>query len=191
MLTTSSVGPSGTAKRRVRLDRVPDEPDTVPSVSLELLTYLVAEGFRAGAYPGVVGRRDPAACDTLESSGVTLFVDLTEDGELPPYWALLARARHVRLPITDMGVTTPTAMTAILDRIDAERRDGGTAYVHCYGGIGRTGTVVGCWLRRHGLDEGDPIALIAALRQRVDSSWMRSPQTDEQRAVVRGWAVGR
>lgn len=28
---------------------------------------------------------------------------------------------------------------------------GQTVYVHCYGGIGRTGTVVGCWLVRHGL----------------------------------------
>ena len=64
-------------------------------------------------------------------------------------------------------------MSRILDDVDAALADGRTVYVHCWGGIGRTGTVVGCWLMRHGLDEGDPIRRIATLRRdgrgRVDA----------------------
>ena len=35
--------------------------------------------------------------------------------------------------------------------VDDALGEGRTVYVHCWGGIGRTGTVVGCWLVRHGL----------------------------------------
>ena len=93
--------------------------------------------------------------------------------------------------IVDMGTTTVPHMTRILDDIDAALADGGTAYVHCWGGIGRTGTVVGCWLVRHGLDRGDPIATIARLRRAVLDSFMPSPQTTAQRAMVTGWRRGR
>ncbi len=42
-----------------------------------------------------------------------------------------------------MGTTTIPHMTQILDDIDSAIADEGVAYVHCWGGIGRTGTVVG------------------------------------------------
>ena len=43
-------------------------------------------------------------------------------------------------------------MKRILDDVDEAIAGGGLTYVHCWGGIGRTGTVVGCWLVRHGLE---------------------------------------
>jgi len=64
-------------------------------------------------------------------------------------------------------------------------------YVHCWGGIGRTGTVVGCWLVRHGLDDGDPVRTIARLRRRTPDAWAASPQTAAQRAMVTEWKRGR
>ena len=36
-------------------------------------------------------------------------------------------------------------MVAILDSLDTAIADEHTIYLHCWGGIGRTGTVVGCW----------------------------------------------
>ena len=43
------------------------------------------------------------------------------------------------------------AVATILGAIDVALAQGRTADVHCWGWIGRTGAVVGCWLVRHGL----------------------------------------
>jgi hypothetical protein len=155
--------------------------------------YPVAPGLLAGEYPG---SHDPvrarARITRFEQHGVTHFVDLTHPADLlDPYAHLLGDARRVPHPIVDMGTTTIPHMARILDDVDAALAAGGTAYVHCWGGIGRTGTVVGCWLVRHGLDDGDPIATIAALRRRVLDSFMPSPQTTAQRAMVTSWRPGR
>jgi hypothetical protein len=156
--------------------------------------YRVADGLLAGAYPG---SSDPElAVRRLRSfarSGVTLFVDLTHPADpLEPYAPLLgAGARRTSHPIVDFGTPTIPHMTRILDEVDVALADRQTVYVHCWGGIGRTGTVVGCWLVRHALDRGDPIARIAALRRDVSDASVESPQTAAQRAMVRAWKPGR
>ena len=120
--------------------------------------YAVAEGLIAGAYPA----RRPRPSRGLERVGVTVFVDLTHPSDpLESYGHFLDGARRIAHPIPDMGTPTAGHVMQILDDIDAARADGGTVYVHCWGGVGRTGTVVGCWLVRHGLDDGDAIATIA------------------------------
>ena len=57
------------------------------------------------------------------------------------------------------------------------------------GGIGRTGTVVGCWLIRHGLTGDGALEQLAEWWKHVEKSWLhpRSPQTRQQRDYVRGW----
>jgi protein-tyrosine phosphatase len=40
-------------------------------------------------------------------------------------------------------------MGSVLDAIDTSLDEVGPAYVHCWGGHGRTGTAIGCWLVRH------------------------------------------
>ncbi len=147
--------------------------------------YVVGDGLRAGGYPGT-----PEAVAALERDGVTLFVDLTHPSDpLPDYRQWLATARRLAHPIPDMGTPTAGHVMRILDDIDEARADGGTAYVHCWGGVGRTGTVVGCWLVRHDLDEGDPIARIAELRAGIAGD-RPSPETPEQNELVRGWRHG-
>jgi protein-tyrosine phosphatase len=90
-----------------------------------------------------------------------------------------------------MGTPTAGHVIQILDDIDAVRADGGTVYVHCWGGVGRTGTVVGCLLVRHGLDAGDAIARIAELRRDIPGAARPSPETAGQAALVRGWRPNR
>lgn len=131
-------------------------------------------------------------------AGVTTFIDLTEEDEhrLHPYAAEVIRladprglpVAHRRLSIPDLGVPSPEHMTRTLNVIDEALARGETVYVHCYGGIGRTGTVVGCWLVRRGLSGQAALDQIAGWRQGTPDGYRRSPETDEQRQFVLGWA---
>ena len=157
-------------------------------------SYQVVDGLLAGEYPGASDPDEAARrLRSFATHGVTLFVDLTHPADaLEPYEALLgADAQRVSHPIVDLGTTTIPHMTRILDTVDSTIRAGGVAYVHCWGGIGRTGTVVGCWLVRHGLDAGDPIGKIAELRREVSDAHVPSPQTSAQRAMVNAWTRDR
>jgi predicted protein tyrosine phosphatase len=154
----------------------------------------VSEGrLLAGEYPGTGDRATAQArIEAFLRAGADVFVDLTARGELRPYDDLVAPARHIRLPIVDGTVPrSADAMVEILDVIDAQLRDGRLVYVHCLGGIGRTGTVVGCWLaRRHGGEEA--LTTFERLWQQCPKSeYTSSPETDEQRYYILDWEAGR
>lgn len=160
----------------------------------------------AGAYPGTPPWEGAvAAIGKLQSfidAGIDAFVDLTmpEDG-LAPYEPLLlslAREQDVdvvidRLPILDMGTCDVAHMRRIVDTVDARLAEGRTVYVHCWGGVGRTGTVVGCWLVRHGRTGEQALAEVSGLFATMSAGKQRrhaatgSPQTKAQRAMVRTW----
>jgi len=163
-------------------------------------SYQLLDGrLIAGEYPG--DREETPArakIGALLDAGVTTFIDLTEPHELAPYErhvAEMARARgrdvkYRRLPIQDVSVPKSSAvMHEILDQIDAALDSGGVVYVHCWGGVGRTGTVVGCHLVRHGMTGKDALARVAELFKNMEKSArrQRSPETDEQAAFVRSW----
>jgi len=123
---------------------------------------------------------------------ITRFVDLTHPTDPLESYERWLDPGSLRLshPIVDMGTTTIPHMARILDDVDEAIASGATVYVHCWGGLGRTGTVVGCWLRRHGLDGGDPIQTIAELRRDLPDGSLASPQTAAQRAMVMVWKPG-
>jgi hypothetical protein len=139
-------------------------------------------------------------CRLLEA-GVTFFLDLTQAGEygLKPYTPLMEEeaaamgrsVKHQRMPIRDRGTPTLEEMARVLDTLDAALAQGQTVYVHCYGGIGRTGTVVGCHLVRHSLGGEEALEEIARLRQATPAGWVTSPETKAQRQMVRNWPPGK
>lgn len=153
----------------------------------------------AGEYPGSSQPAKTAArLQAYLDCGVTDFIDLTTPGELAPYDRLLqdlAGRRRIevgyhRMPIVDMSVPRdPGQMSAILDEIDRRIARGGTVYVHCWGGIGRTGTVAGCYLVRQGLTGPAALSQLARLwPQMQKSAWYETtPQTPEQHEYVRRW----
>jgi len=152
-------------------------------------SYWVRPGaLLAGEYPA---HDDPGwtrlRLERFRAAGVTAFLDLTEEGELPPYDELPSGwATHRRFPIRDFSCPSDVEMRELLDVLDmALERE--TVYLHCWGGTGRTGTVVGCWLVRQGMDGEEALATIAALRRETAYGERRSPESDEQWAMVRGW----
>ena len=163
-------------------------------------SYWVQQGrFAAGEYPG--DRNPELASRKLEElldAGIDHFVDLTEPGELAPYEGIAEQTASSldlqvgweRHAIRDLSVPqNPEQMTLILDAIDDALSDGKTVYVHCWGGVGRMGTVVGCWLVRHGHSGDEALRMIAERWRHMEKAYRipRSPETPEQREYVRNW----
>ncbi len=158
-----------------------------------------------GEYPGDIKIKvAQARLWSLVEMGVRTFIDLTSpEDRLTRYEQMLyeieqeagARLHHISLPVPDMGVPDSSeAMRAILDTIRTSVRKRPAVYLHCWGGIGRTGTVAGCWLRECGLGPDEALRRV----QRLYSTHMHkarihpeSPQTDEQKDYIRSWRVGR
>jgi protein-tyrosine phosphatase len=80
-------------------------------------------------------------------------------------------------------------MVAILDAIDASMKLNRPVYVHCWGGVGRTGTVIGCWLLRHGLAKPATVldVLMRIRRQDRERRHRMSPETSQQQRFVKQW----
>lgn len=160
-------------------------------------SYWVRPGqLLAGEYPGSMSRAEAMErVQKLFNAGITSFVDLTEDGELPAYDGLLRElteqhVRYRRFAILDHGVPdSPAHMTKILDFIDSELAAGQCVYVHCRAGIGRTGTTVGCHLIRSGLTNEAALDRLQTMWQQCgrSSRWPTIPETDDQVAFVRMW----
>ena len=100
-------------------------------------------------------------------------------------------ASMTRFPIKDVSIPSRPLMKDILDHIDRNITEGLPTYVHCWGGKGRTGTVVGCYIARHGLATGnDALEMIDHLRRNDANSYEPSPETKEQRDMVMSWKLG-
>ena len=163
--------------------------------------WVVPDRLAAGEYPGHWQPDNAAAkVGTLLDAGIDHFIDLTQDGEyrLLPYSDIVkeqARRRGLtveceRHSICDESVPrSREEMAAILEAIDSALDNGRTVYVHCFGGIGRTGTVVGCWLVRHGYTGDDALDRVGELFEGMEKAPDRSgsPETPEQEDYVRDW----
>ncbi len=155
-------------------------------------SYYVGSGhIFAGEYPG--DKNGEKAKDKIYHMlhfGVRHFIDLTEEGELRPYAHLLSReCTYDRFPIRDVSIPKSTHdAQRLLDRItELSKRDDGYIYIHCWGGVGRTGTVVAC-LRAEGMEEPTLKDALTCLRnlfsEMPKSSHRVTPETEEQVAFI-------
>jgi hypothetical protein len=163
-------------------------------------SYWVLPGqFLAGEYPGLrydeFGTRQRLTA--FINAGFDTFIDLTCEGERPAYLPLLEEEAglyehplfHRRFSFPDFNIPTPAMMTTTLDAIDAALGEGHKVYLHCVGGIGRTGTTVGCWLIRHAMRPSEALLQLQELYQTAEQSQFspRSPESDEQVRFILNW----
>jgi protein-tyrosine phosphatase len=156
----------------------------------------------AGEYPGGWNSADTRArLDALLDLGVNAFFDLTEADEgLRPYLLELeeaAKARGIdveysRYPIPDHTAPAPEYAEQIVEAVEEALAEGRKVYVHCYAGIGRTGTVVGIWMvRNRGISGAEAMETMTVLRANTNYGDWESPEMADQRRLVRTWQAGK
>lgn len=162
-------------------------------------SYWVIPGrFLAGEYPGAASEAvTRQRLTAFLKAGFNTFINLTTEAELPPYERILneeaaeygLNVQHLRFAIGDFGVPRPSQMQTTLQAIDTALKAGRKVYLHCWGGIGRTGTTVGCYLVQHGKSGEEALHQLAEWWQTVPKSiiYRRSPETNRQMEFIRQW----
>ncbi len=155
----------------------------------------------AGEYPGAKTPENAAEkVRLLVDAGIRSIVDLTTPADgLASYQEALRvtaanagrQVHHFPHPIPVMGVIDHDGYDAIISRIRDEIDAGKVVYVHCWGGKGRTCTVVGCLLIDDGLDYDSAIARIAELRAGTRKAIDPCPESPSQHRLLRERAARR
>ena len=156
-----------------------------------------------GAYPGAHEPEEQRSkIQALVGAGVRTFINLMEENETnyagEPFVPYDGLAREFcpdvscdRYPIQDLSVPSRPEMELIQAAIDESLAAKRPVYVHCWGGVGRTGTVIGCWLLRH--NHATPANVLDVLmdlrRQDQERRHRMSPETADQQRFVKGWLV--
>lgn len=157
--------------------------------------YWVEPGrILAGEYPG--RRNDPRATaeklNLLVDNGIRTIIDLTHPADgMDPYDTVLDQIsdardldlRRISVPIPDMGIIETAVYDDIVSTVRTSATRGGV-YFHCWGGIGRTGTVAGCLLVDSGLSGAEAVDELERRRSVTRKSHMAAPQTPEQMRII-------
>jgi hypothetical protein len=179
-------------------------------------SYWVAPGeILAGPFPGSDEEFSyKLRLRALFDAGIRAFINLQTEGEMASgsrkydedygkifrHFLTLNNETEIdggcvrRFSIPDRDVPTVESMIKILNEIDMLESKGIPIYIHCWGGIGRTGTVVGCWLMRHGLAEKRTVIdeIFNLRKMYVENSCLiyRSPETESQEQFILNWQKG-
>jgi atypical dual specificity phosphatase len=132
----------------------------------------------ACAYP-----RRRAALQALSRHGVQVAVNLHERSHGPTRLLPYGIA-EIHLPVADFTAPSPEQLEAGVAAIERSIREGKTVVVHCGGGLGRTGTLLACYLVSQGLTTVDAIERVRRLRP-------GSIETREQINAIMTYGQGR
>ena len=168
-------------------------------------SYWVIPGlFLAGEYPGAKNQEEARQkLENLYRAGIRHIINLMEPDETDhsghPFHSYEGVLKEIarqqgsniscsRYPIKDLHTPAPDHMVDILHVIDTSLDRRKPVYVHCWGGIGRTGTVVSCFLIRHGLAaRQNVLEAIANFRKNDPKAYRTSPETSAQAEFIRNW----
>lgn len=140
--------------------------------------WLVDGQVLACAYP----KRD-AALSALSGQGISTLVNLHERAQSAEQLRSHGlTAMHI--PIRDFTAPSTAQLKQAIDAIDAALSDGQRVAVHCGGGLGRTGTLLACYLVNRGASAEDAIQSVRQLRP-------GSIETREQVGAVHAFAAAK
>ncbi|HCR71274.1 MAG TPA: hypothetical protein DIW23_07525 [Anaerolineae bacterium] len=159
--------------------------------------WAVENKFLAGEYPASYNAESARRrIEAFLEVGIRSFIDLTQSHELVPYEPILKEQAKIydldvnyqRFAIRDHNIPSNETMKKILDTIDSEIENGRPVYVHCWGGVGRTGITVACYFIRYGLSHEQALKKVHNLFiTRPQGYYPTSPETQIQFEFVRNW----
>ncbi|MBN1423982.1 dual specificity protein phosphatase family protein [Candidatus Fermentibacteria bacterium] len=139
------------------------------------LTWIVPRGIAAMAWPTEI------EIAQLRGYGVTSVLSLTEEAACIGGWVTDNGLRWLHLPIEDFAAPSMVQVAEAVGFISEEARRGNAVAVHCGAGLGRTGTIIACYLVATGMPPEVAIARVRAARP-------GSIETAAQEERVRGYA---
>ena len=119
--------------------------------------------------------------DWLANQGIRALVSLTEE----PLYEETIRSRamsYLHLPVEDMHIPNLAGVSAFVGFVDQALGETRPVVVHCRAGLGRTGTMLACYLVHKG---GDAQAALAEVRSKRPGS----VETLGQEHLVREYAA--
>lgn len=169
----------------------------MPATPISASYWVLPGRLLAGEHPMLL-EKEPLheRLQHFSKAKINVFIDLTEQAEtqeLGDYSAELHQIHSTQaivrydFPIPDMSIPSVSQMQAILAQIIDALDQQQNVYVHCWGGLGRTGTVIGCLLIEQGWKYTQALAQITRLRQATRDSRYPSPSNDLQRQFVANW----
>ena len=149
---------------------------------IENFGFVLGQRLAGSAHPGRGAGLREALQEWTAQHGITAVLTLTQE---PLAEDLLQEygVRSLHLPVADFTAPSTAQVAQAVRFVHAELARGGRVVVHCGAGFGRTGCVLACCLvSEQGLSAE---AAMNAVRQMRPGSI----ETDEQEALVQGWAA--
>lgn len=128
-----------------------------------------------------MGLPHPEPWGALRAAGVSSVLTLTEQPLAAAGCPADITCLHV--PLVDFGTPTLDELRRCVAFINEQVEAGQSVAVHCFAGVGRTGTVLAAWMVSQGRTAEDAIRTLRALRP-------GSVETRGQAEVVRRFAEG-